>query len=80
MTELAAAALVTDLEQALRSGTSERRVEMLRKMTDLFLSDADRLNEQQVKVFDDVLCLLPRRRGRRRRTAMPPDDDTAFAA
>ncbi len=61
MTELAAAALVTDLEQAVRSGSSERRVEMLRKMTDLFLSDADRLNEQQIKVFDDVLiCLMER--------------------
>ena len=58
MTELAAAALVTDLEQAMRGGTSERRIEMLRKMTDLFLSDADRLNEQQVKVFDDVLVRL----------------------
>lgn len=61
MTELAAAALVTDLEQAVRSGSAERRVAMLRKMTDLFLSDADRLNEQQVKVFDDVLvCLMER--------------------
>jgi uncharacterized protein (DUF2336 family) len=61
MTELAAAALVTDLEQAVRSGTSERRVEMLRKMTDLFLSDADRLNENQIKVFDDVLVRLMER-------------------
>ncbi len=61
MTELAAAALVTDLEQAVRSGTPDRRVEMLRKMTDLFLSDADRLNEQQVKVFDDVLVRLMER-------------------
>ena len=58
MTELAAAALVADLEQAVRYGSSQRRVEMLRKMTDLFLSDADRLNEQQVKVFDDVLVRL----------------------
>jgi uncharacterized protein (DUF2336 family) len=61
MTELAAAALVTDLEEAVRSGTSERRVEMLRRMTDLFLSDADRLNQQQVKVFDDVLVRLMER-------------------
>jgi uncharacterized protein (DUF2336 family) len=61
MTELAAAALVADLEQAVRGGSSERRVEMLRKMTDLFLSDADRLNEQQVKVFDDVLVRLMER-------------------
>ena len=61
MTEPTAAALVTDLEQALRSGSSERRVDMLRKMTDLFLSDADRLNEQQIKVFDNVLARLMER-------------------
>jgi uncharacterized protein (DUF2336 family) len=61
MTELAAAALVTDLETAVRAGTPERRVEMLRKMTDLFLSDADRLNEQQIKVFDEVLVRLMER-------------------
>ncbi len=61
MTELAAAALVTDLEQAVRSGSPERRVEMLRKMTDLFLSDADRLNENQIRVFDDVLVRLMER-------------------
>ena len=28
------------------------------KVTDLFLRDADHLNEDQVKVFDDVLCHL----------------------
>ena len=61
MTELASSALIADLEQAVRGGSSERRVEMLRKMTDLFLSDADRLNEQQVKVFDDVLVRLMER-------------------
>ena len=61
MTELAAATLVADLEQAVRYGSSQRRVEMLRKMTDLFLSDADRLSEQQVKVFDDVLVRLMER-------------------
>jgi uncharacterized protein (DUF2336 family) len=61
MAELAAAALVKDLETAVQSGSSERRVEMLRKMTDLFLSDADRLNEQQIKVFDDVLLRMMER-------------------
>ena len=30
-------------------------------MTDLFLNDADRLNDEQIKVFDDALCLLIRR-------------------
>jgi uncharacterized protein (DUF2336 family) len=31
---------------------------MLRRVTDLFLSDADRLNENQIGVFDDVLVRL----------------------
>jgi uncharacterized protein (DUF2336 family) len=61
MVPLGAAALASDLEQAVRLGTPERRVEMLRKMTDLFLSDADRLNENQIKVFDDVLVRLMER-------------------
>jgi hypothetical protein len=61
MVALGAAALVSDLEQAVRSSSPERRVEMLHKITDLFLSDADRLNEQQIKIFDDVLVRLMER-------------------
>jgi len=55
---IASASLVADLESAVRTGTPQRRVDMLRQMTDLFLSDADRLNEQQITVFDDVLVQL----------------------
>jgi hypothetical protein len=50
--------LFDDLDAALRSGSSEKRVAMLRQVTDLFLSDADRLNEEQVSVFDGVLVQL----------------------
>jgi uncharacterized protein (DUF2336 family) len=50
--------LMADLEDAIKSGSQDRRVETLRRVTDLFLGDADRLNEAQVKVFDDVLCHL----------------------
>ena len=50
--------LIAELEDALKDGSSERRVETLRRITDLFLNDADRLNEQQVRVFDDVLVHL----------------------
>ena len=35
-----------------------KRVKTLRQVTDLFLNDAERLSDEQVKVFDDVLCLL----------------------
>ena len=53
--------LIADLEDAIRSGSRDRRVETLRRVTDLFLNDADRLNEAQVEVFDDVLCHLIKR-------------------
>ncbi|MBY0381177.1 MAG: DUF2336 domain-containing protein [Xanthobacteraceae bacterium] len=58
MSSSASVALVNDLESAIRSGSSQRRIAMLRQTTDLFLSDADRLNEQQIAVFDDVLVRL----------------------
>jgi len=53
--------LIAELEDALKGGSSEKRVETLRRITDLFLNDADRLNEQQVRVFDDVLVHLIQR-------------------
>src|SRR5216684_4625757 len=53
--------LMADLEDAIKSGSQDRRVETLRRVTDLFLGDADRLNEAQVGVFDDVLCHLIKR-------------------
>ena len=54
----ASASLISELEAAVSGGSSERRVAMLRQVTDLFLSDADRLNENQIGVFDDVLVRL----------------------
>src|SRR6195256_6983959 len=53
--------LIAELEDAIQSGSSERRVETLRRVTDLFLNDADRLNEAQIGLFDDVLCHLIKR-------------------
>jgi uncharacterized protein (DUF2336 family) len=50
--------LIADLENAVQAGSSERRTEMLRKITDLFMSTADLLNEAQVDLFDDVLLRL----------------------
>jgi uncharacterized protein (DUF2336 family) len=53
--------LIVELEEAIKSGSSERRVETLRRVTDLFLNDVDRLNEEQIGLFDDVLCHLIKR-------------------
>ena len=53
--------LLAELEEAVKSGSAEKRVDMLRRVTDLFLGEADRLNEQQIAVFDDVLVHLIQR-------------------
>ena len=50
--------LIAELEDAIRSGTPNHRVETLRRATDLFISQADRLSESQIAVFDDVLVHL----------------------
>jgi uncharacterized protein (DUF2336 family) len=50
--------IIDELEDAVRSGSPEKRVCTLRQVTDLFLNGGERLSEDQVKVFDDVLCLL----------------------
>jgi len=50
--------LFDELDEVLRIGSSDKRVDMLRRVTDLFLSDADRLNDQQIGVFDQVLVHL----------------------
>lgn len=54
----AEASLFDELDIALRSGSPEKRATMLRRVTDLFLYDANRLNDEQVGVFDHVLCHL----------------------
>jgi uncharacterized protein (DUF2336 family) len=53
--------LIVELEEAVQSHSAERRVDTLRRITDLFLGEADRLNEQQIGVFDDVLGKLIQR-------------------
>jgi len=50
--------LISDLETAIRQGSPESRTDTLRQISNLFLQDADRLNEEQIGLFDDVLCLL----------------------
>jgi uncharacterized protein (DUF2336 family) len=50
--------LIAELEESIRTGSASQRTQMLRKVTDAFLADADRLNDRQVDVFDDVLIRL----------------------
>jgi uncharacterized protein (DUF2336 family) len=53
--------LVAELEDAIKGGSKEKRVDTLRRITDLFVADADRLNDRQIDVFDDVLGHLIKR-------------------
>ena len=46
--------LLGELEAAIQSGSTERRTEMLRRVTDLFVSTAPYVTEEQAGVFDDV--------------------------
>jgi uncharacterized protein (DUF2336 family) len=50
--------IIAELEEAVHSGSAEKRVSTLRQVTNLFLLDGERLSEDQIKVFDDVLCVL----------------------
>src|SRR4029078_12004697 len=50
--------LISELEQAVRSGSHETRVRSLRRSTDLFLGTKEKLSEEQIEVFDEVLSHL----------------------
>ena len=47
--------LISDLEAAIAGSGGDRRIETLRRVTDLFLSNADRYAPEQIEVFDDLL-------------------------
>ena len=53
--------LLAELEVAIESGSQEKRVETLRRVTSLFLGQSHQLSEPQIEVFDDVLVHLIRR-------------------
>lgn len=53
--------LIAELEDAIQSGSKDKRVDTLRRITDLFVADADRFSDQQIEVFDDVLGHLIKR-------------------
>ncbi len=50
--------LLDELEAALTSGTNTRRIEMLTRITDLFVGGATRYSEDQIGLFDDVMARL----------------------
>jgi uncharacterized protein (DUF2336 family) len=52
--------LIDELEAALSTGNDARRVEMLSRLTDLFVGAAENYSDEQVGVFDDVMARLVR--------------------
>src|SRR5271169_4657194 len=51
-------ALIDELESALASGNISRRVDILTRVTDLFITGAEVYSEEQVGVFDEVMARL----------------------
>ena len=51
--------LLEELQTALSHGTVARRVEALRRVTDLFINNAVDYSDEHIRVFDDVFqCLI----------------------
>lgn len=58
MAALAPAELLVAVEAAVKNGPPERRTRMLRQVAELFASDAARLSQAQIRLFDDILVRL----------------------
>src|SRR3954466_13055940 len=56
---MAAFTLVAEeLEEAIANGTSQKRIHPLRRITDLFITGAEQLGDEQVELFDEVIGRL----------------------
>lgn len=53
--------LIAEIEGTFASGSADRQVEVLRRVTDLFLADADNYSDAQVDLFDGVISRLAER-------------------
>ena len=61
MTAIATTDLACELENVIKAGSPERRVQILRQVAGPFLSDAGRLREHHTGAFDEFLVrLMPR--------------------
>jgi uncharacterized protein (DUF2336 family) len=52
--------LIDELERALAAGSNAQRIEMLSRVTDLFLASASRYSADQINIFDEVIAKLSR--------------------
>ena len=51
-------AILAELDGAIAHGSSRKRVDTLRKVTDLFVIGANQYSEEQIALFDDVIARL----------------------
>ena len=47
--------IVDEVETAINIGSAEKRLETIKRVTDLFLSSAGQFDSEQIELFDDVL-------------------------
>jgi uncharacterized protein (DUF2336 family) len=52
---IAELSIVDEVESAISAGSAEKRLETIKRVTDLFLSSAGTLNGEQIELFDNVL-------------------------
>lgn len=50
--------LVDKFERVINSSSQERRTDVLRKITDMFISGATSYSDEQLNLFDDILARL----------------------
>ena len=55
---IAELSIVDEVESAINAGSAEKRLETIKRVTDLFLSSAGKLNDEQIELFDNVLGRL----------------------
>lgn len=55
---MATQSLILELDAALSKATNHRQLEILRRVTDLFVIGADKYTDEQVAIFDDVIVRL----------------------
>ena len=58
MAKTARDSLILDLEAAIERGPVSKRMEALRRITDLFFAGAEAYDEHQIALFDDVILRL----------------------
>src|SRR5271170_3716450 len=47
--------IVDQVEKVINTGSAEKRLETIKRVTDLFLSSAGNFNGEQIELFDNVL-------------------------